>query len=312
MKISKGLYFVLLLCMVFVSCTEKKKLSTTTSGELTVSVDETFSSVINAEEEVFETLYPKAALTMMYKPEAEVLNDFLKDSTTLIILSRELNEEEKEYFKSKKITTRENKIAVDAIALIINKTNTDSTLELSQVREIIRGKIKSWKELDVNTKLGNKNITLVFDNKNSSTVRYITEMVGLKEINSPSVYALKSNSEVIDYVSKTPNALGVIGVNWISDSDDSTAVSFKKNINVVGIKGDPGDKGDDYYYQPYQAYIATQQYPLIRNVYSISREPRTGLATGFASFLASDRGQKIILKSGLLPANAPIRIIQLK
>ena len=68
--------------------------------------------------------------------------------------------------------------------------------------------------------------------------------------------------------------------------------------------------GDDYFYQPYQAYLATKQYSLIRSVYTISREPRAGLATGFASFIMSDKGQKIFLKAGLMPANAPVRIIQ--
>jgi phosphate transport system substrate-binding protein len=55
--------------------------------------------------------------------------------------------------------------------------------------------------------------------------------------------------------------------------------------------------------------LATKQYALIRSVYTISREPRAGLATGFASFISSDKGQKIFLKAGLLPASAPIRII---
>ncbi len=305
--------FAILAVMIVGACNNNdkdgKKLSTTTSGEVNVVVDETFRSIIEAEKEVFETIYPKAKLHIRYISEMEAFNEFLADSASLIITSRELNEEELNYFKSIPITTQTNKFAVDAIAMIVNKNNADTTFELSQVREIIRGNISNWNQL--NPKNNKGDIQVVFDHANSSTVRYMAEMVGQKTIEGKNIYALNSNEEVLNYVGENDKALGIIGINWISDTDDSVTVKFKENIYVVGIKGDPADKGDDYYYQPYQAYIATQQYPLTRNVYSISREPRTGLATGFVTFLSSERGQRIVLKSGLLPAKTPIRVIQL-
>jgi phosphate transport system substrate-binding protein len=64
--------------------------------------------------------------------------------------------------------------------------------------------------------------------------------------------------------------------------------------------------------KPFQAYVALKQYPLWRNVQITLREPRVGLGTGFASFVASDSGQRIVLKSGLVPATAPVRIVELK
>ena len=62
-------------------------------------------------------------------------------------------------------------------------------------------------------------------------------------------------------------------------------------------------------YKPYQAYVAQGLYPYTRKVYIISREARTGLGTGFSSFVAGDVGQKIILKMGVLPASMPVRIV---
>jgi phosphate transport system substrate-binding protein len=291
------------------SCSHKdkdgKELSTTTSGSVSIVVDETLMPIVDSEEQVFETIYPKANLEITYLPEAEAIARFLNDSAQLIILPRELNDDEKAFFKERKLSMpRANKIATDAIALIINKNNTDTTLEISQVRDIIRGKIQNWKQLDAKSNLADINI--VYDNPNSSTVKYMIDLVGQKDIKG---YALKTNKDVISYVGQNKNALGIIGINWISDLDDSSTTFFKQNINVIGIKEDAMDEGSDYFYQPYQAYLATKQYALIRSVYTISREPRAGLATGFASFVAGDKGQKIILKAGLLPANAPIRII---
>jgi phosphate transport system substrate-binding protein len=64
------------------------------------------------------------------------------------------------------------------------------------------------------------------------------------------------------------------------------------------------------YYKPYQAYIALKNYPLTRDVMIINREGRNGLGTGFASFVAGDKGQRMIRLMGLLPATMPVRIIQ--
>ncbi len=292
-----------------IACTEHDKngkvLNTTTSGDVRIAADETLMPIIDSQEQVFESIYPKADVQIAYLPESDVVNLFLNDSVQMIVLPRELNDMEKEQFAKLKITPRSNKIATDAIALIINKANKDTTLELADVREIIRGNKTQWNQLDNKSTIGA--IDIVFDNSKSSTVQYMINLVGKKDING---YALKSNEEVINYVGKNKGAIGIIGLNWISDRDDSSTIYFKQNVNIIGIKGDPGDLGDDYYYQPYQAYLATKQYALIRSVYTISREPRAGLATGFSSFIASDKGQKIFLKAGLLPANAPIRIIQ--
>lgn len=308
MKVNATYLLTLALSIGLLACTEVDKngkvLSTTTSGDVKIASDETLLPVIDSQEQVFETIYPKANISIQYQPEIDVVNLFLQDSVQLIVLPRELNEQEMSVFKAKKIVPRTNKIATDAVALIINKANTDTTLELAQVREIIRGNITKWNQLDKNSSIGDINI--VFDNTKSSTIQYMVNLVGKKEIKG---YALKTNEEVIEYVGKNKGAVGIIGLNWISDRDDSSTIYFKKHINVIGIKGDPGDLGDDYYYQPYQAYLATKQYALIRSVYTICREPRSGLATGFASFISGDKGQKIILKAGLLPANAPIRII---
>lgn len=297
------------LSLMMFSCSHKdkdgKELSTTTSGFVSIVADETLMPIVDSEEQVFETIYPKANLEITYLPEAEAIAYFLNDSAQLIILPRELYDNEKAFFKERKLSMpRANKIATDAIALIINKNNTDTTLEISQVRDILRGKIQNWKQLDAKSNLADINI--VYDNPNSSTVNYMINLVGQKNIKG---YALKTNKDVINYVGENKNALGIIGINWISDLDDSSTTFFKQNINVIGIKEDAMDEGSDYFYQPYQAYLATKQYALIRSVYTISREPRAGLATGFASFVSGDKGQKIILKAGLLPANAPIRII---
>jgi phosphate transport system substrate-binding protein len=70
-------------------------------------------------------------------------------------------------------------------------------------------------------------------------------------------------------------------------------------------------RGDSEAYQPYQAYVAQNLYPLIREVVIVSREARTGLGSGFFTYVANDKGQRVVLKAGLVPATMPVRIVEI-
>jgi phosphate transport system substrate-binding protein len=280
---------------------------TTTYGEISITVDETFAPVIESEVDTFEKIYKYAKIHVRYKPEAEVMNDLLADSSRFVIIPRKLNAEEKEYFKKIELVPKETKIFYDAIAVIVNNANKDTSLTFQTFKDIISGKIKSWKE--VNKKSGLSDIQVIYDNPNSSTVRFVKERIGSQL--SKNSYAVKNNPAVINYVSKNKNAIGLIGVNWVSDRDDTLSLSFLKSIKVVGLTSDLPNVDPYEYYQPYQAYIAQKFYPLYREVYIISREARAGLGTGLSAFIAAEKGQRIFLKSGLVPATMPIRLVEI-
>ena len=65
-------------------------------------------------------------------------------------------------------------------------------------------------------------------------------------------------------------------------------------------------------YKPYQAYLFYGNYPLSRSIYIILNDPRGSLPSTITNFMTSDRGQRIILKAGLVPATQPIRIVSVK
>ncbi|ARS36656.1 PstS family phosphate ABC transporter substrate-binding protein [Pontibacter actiniarum] len=283
--------------------------NTPTSGDINISVDESFQPIIDSEVDTFEGIYKYANIDAAYKPEGEVVKDLLNDSTNIAILSRELTAEEKAVFDKQKRIPRVTKIAIDAVALITNRQNPDSLLTMEEVKKIFNGQVKSWKELDEDSDLGD--ITIVFDNNNSSTARYVRDSLITGNKLPENTFASNSHKALIDYVEQNKNAIGVIGVNWISDFDDSTAINFLNRIKVLGISEDPAPISTESYYQPYQAYIAQQAYPLRRYLYIISTEGRAGLGTGFAAYVAGDKGQRLILKSGLVPATMPVRVVGL-
>ncbi|MDR0872570.1 MAG: substrate-binding domain-containing protein [Prevotellaceae bacterium] len=302
------------LAALFFSCgsnTQQQNLSTLTSGQVTISVDESFEPIINQEIAVFENRYIEAEISAIYTPEVEAIDLLLKDSVQLAIATRKLTEaEKKKLLDEKKLVVREVKIATDGIAIITNLKNSDTIISVPQLQQIMTGEVTKWSEVYPQSKLGN--IVLVFDNQHSSSVRFAVDSICREKPLSKKLYAQKTNEEVIEYVAKTPNAIGVIGVSWLGNKSDSTRLSFINNVKLMSVSRNSSNAYNTY--QPFQAYLALKQYPLTRDIYAILTEPRNGLASGFLSFISHNDGQLVILKAGIVPAlaNVNVRSVNIK
>jgi phosphate transport system substrate-binding protein len=299
-------------CLLFAACAPKSTsdtyTDTATTGKIAIAVDETFQPIIEAELPVFHAIYKYASIQPRYLPENAAINLLLHDSVRLAIISRPLSAKEMNYFHSKKFFPKEIPVAIDGIAIVVNPSNPDTLFSVSQLRKIMLGEITDWKQLNPKTKLGT--IKVVFDNPNSSTVRFVVDSITKTGKLGNQLSAMLYNLDVVDFISGNANAIGLIGVSWISDSRDPKSLSFLNKVKVAAISTEdvPTTKNS---FQPFQAYIATGKYPLTRFVYMILTEPRVGLGNGFTSFVASDKGQRIILKTGILPYIEPVRIVHI-
>jgi phosphate transport system substrate-binding protein len=305
---SGGLFFLLF----FSSCgggTNSSAADTPTSGKSKVCIDDSYRLLMDAEIYAFEAIYTNAHLDTMYKSEADVIRDFMNDSVPLIVIGRKLTTEQEQALNAQNYVPKTTKIAYDAVAFIVNKDNPDTSLFYQKVKEIFQGKITKWNQINPKSKL--TELKVVFDNFKSGNPRYFREKFGIDSLPS-TCYALKTNAEVINFVENNKNAIGVISVNWISDKQDTVSNNFLKRIKVagIGIEGDndPATK----FYRPYQAYIAEELYPFTRAVYCINRQPYRGLAYGLSSFIGGEKGQRIVLRSGMVPAAMPVRIVEIK
>jgi len=281
---------------------------TPTRGNITIIADESFQPLIETEVYTFTHLYTGAKIKPVYKPEYDVINDFMNDSVKVIVTSRKLSDYQIQTLRDTQIVARTTTFAHDAIAIITHPDNQDTLLKYNTVRDIFLGKLKSWKDINQNSKLGDLNI--IFDNKKSANIRYFKELFNIKDSLSKNFYAVNSNEEVVNYVSRNPNSLGLISVNWISDRDDSTSMSFINKVNVVAVSQQFINDGT--FYRPHQGSIYEKSYPFVREIYLISRETFSGLGSGFINWACGELGQKIVLKSGLVPATMPIRLVQIK
>lgn len=290
--------------------TKDEEVDTSSSGSITISCDESLKPIIEAEEAVFEQLYPNAHLTIVYTSEIDAMRMVMQDSARLAVLTRTMNKDEEEQLKSQKISrSRSTKIALDAIGFILHPKSKDTLFTVNQIKGILDGSITNWNQL--NPKSASRPIQVVFDSPKSGAIRMLKDSLGIKSELSKNCFALKTNPEVMNHVEQNPNSIGIIGVSWISDPDDTLVRYFLKKVKVADIQPKE-ERVKALTWKPIQGNIHLRQYPFWREVFMVSREARTGLGTGFVAFVSGDQGQRIILKAGLVPAKAPVRTVELK
>ncbi|WP_309612473.1 substrate-binding domain-containing protein [Flavobacterium sp.] len=295
-KLTKTLVGFALLTLLFVfSCQKKNEvIDTITEGKATIYVDESILPIVEDEAAVFEAEYD-AKLHLVSKSENEIINDLFNDTARIVILTRTLTAKELKAFQSKKITPRIAPFATDAVAFIKSKTTNDTLIALKDVIDFVNGKVVP-------------NIKgLVFDNANSSTARYISDISGVQVNNQKNVFSFKTNEEVLKYVAKNKDMVGVIGMNWIFQPPLDLQETVD-NVNVLSVK----DMNKSEYFFPTQDNLAQGKYPLARRLYIVNCQGYAGLGMGFKSFLTGERGQRIILKSGLVPERIPARKISIR
>lgn len=312
--IISGIAEILLFCGICLlsSCGGAPKSTDTdtpTSGKFKVGYDDSYSLLMDAELYTFQSLYPYAKIDTMCRNETDVINAFMKDSVSLMIISRKLSKDEETQLNARQIYPKTTKIAYDAVAFIMNRDNPDSTLFFDQVKSIFEGKTKTWKEINPKSKLND--IKIVFDNYKSCNTRYFREKFNLSKL--PDVcFAVRDNAEVISFVEKNKSAIGVISVNWVSDKNDTISHAFLSRIKVVGISGPGSADPNGNFYTPHPGYIAEGFYPFTREVFCINRQAYMGLAYGISSFVAGEKGQLIVLHSGMVPAAMPVRLVEVR
>jgi len=269
-------------------------------GTIYVSADESFKPVIDEMVQVYELRHSAAHIIVNYKPEAECLRDMLVDSIRVIIATRTYDEGEKSLIvDSMKKAPHSMTVARDGIAVVLHPSAKDSLFHMSEIRQILTGKYK-------------EKLIPVFDGvKATSTVRFIIDSVLRGDSLSSTAVAARSSEGVIDYVSRTPMAVGFIGVSWIGNPEDSSQLSFLKKVRVAALESNdiPGA-----FVKAYQANIYIKRYPMVRDLVYIVKENHKGLGTGFVNFMSGEIGQLIFKRAYLAPAqkNFGIRPVRLK
>lgn len=299
-----------------------------TSGTATMVCDNSFENIFQQEVDVFEYQYPDAHILVRYATQAEAFDSLFSLNTRSIVASRDITPEEKNALKAKykkergaNVNVRSAKIAVDAIAFIVNPKNEVDKLTIDELSDILSGSTNEWNQIQPSER---GKIKVILDQSGSSLATYLSDSLLHGQPLGSTVFAAGSVPEVFKAVERNPDAIGVLGVSWISSDMDKADVSreelAKSVLNEEPVAGATLTQrvkvlkvyrpGEARAYKPYQQYIFDGSYPLFRQVYMITTAPTSNVAGGFYSFVTGPIGQKIIMKTGILPAR--VRTIQVE
>ncbi|HEX6334026.1 MAG TPA: substrate-binding domain-containing protein [Flavisolibacter sp.] len=306
---SAGYTFAIIAGLLMSGCETKTESTQSTfdRGVIHVSCDESFRPVIDAQVEVYEASFPETRIKVHYKPEAECLRDFLVDSITMIIATRGFSENERQAIvDSLLVGPQKLTIAYDAIAVIVHPESPDSLFRMSDIRNMLTSEVLTKKK---NKGAGTKKaiIPVLDGGRATSTVRFMIDSVLQGASLGSHVVAAKNSEGVIDYVSRTPNAVGFIGVSWVGNHEDPAQRSFLQKVRIARIEA---RDSADAFVQPVQYLIYTKSYPMLRDLVYVLKERHRGLGHAFANFLKGERGQLIFKRAYLMPALRPFYVRQ--
>lgn len=306
----RKLLFPLLLLLLLVSCgtNPKKANSYLHEDDVKFAADVSFHPILQELSQLYGLRKPESVMLPLYCSEDSAIRLLLADSVRMAISTRPLNDNEKAIVEQHNLPLLQSKIAYDAFALIVNKENPDTVINVNELRKIVQGKITRWEQLEMGSKKGE--LSLVFDASGSSTVRYMKDSLNNGKDLKGNIFAQGSNLKVIQTIKDNPNAIGVVSTDWlrVHQGDTTTLQNFYGLDVRVMLVGKVGKAKADWQ-RPYQYYIATGEYPLVRSVWEITTDPRTrSTMRSFYFFLKENDGQRVINSSSQLLTRNQVQI----
>jgi phosphate transport system substrate-binding protein len=205
--------------------------------------------------------------------------------------SRKLESEEEEKAKKAGKSPHEFMVGFDGLAIYVHKSNPIEEISMQELGEIYRegGKIGKWSEIGVKNIPGGKgdDIVRVSRQNNSGTYHYFREAVlGKKSDYKSGSLDMNGSKDVVELVSKTPNAIGYSGLGY--------ATSGVKIVKVAMKKGEPA-------VIPSIETVLDKSYPIARPLYMYTPGEASAAVKKYLDWIMTDAGQKIVKESGYVP-----------
>jgi len=280
------LFTLLSLCLILFSLSCKKKstrvVDTPQQGTITIQADESFKSVAEALTDRYMALYPETKLELEIKKEDLAFLDLLERKTRVIIMSRDLTDEEKEAYKAKiDLDLQPAPFAADAAVFVVPKDDSRESISVDEIKRMLTD--------------GSKKV--IFDGTNSSNLNFVAQKLYTKT---------NQLQNVIEQLNQFPGYIGVVSLNTLSRPYDPDSESLRNNVKILKVE----DRGKMY--EPTLGNLAEMSYPFTRVLYFLTNEPYFGLGNGFIRFSCTQLGQIVVGKEGLQPYNIFRREVQMR
>ncbi|KAB2881335.1 hypothetical protein F9K33_00910 [bacterium] len=309
MNSSVAKYF--LIAALCLSCRKRDDVSSPTSGKLDVICDESVSSAIETQKTEFEKNYPKARISLKLSTTNYAIGSLLNHDVECIISTRELDSTETDFLIRNDIKVYSQKLALDGIAFIVNAKNPIQEVTLDQISSILTGRNIRWNSVSDATSFPSNidEVRLVIDGRKSGNYYLLKHQV----LNDESMTAaaeiipgdsmVSSSERILNYVVSHRDAIGYVSTAWLGNNPKFTKVADQ--IKVLRLAATDYQKA----VAPIPGYVYRGDYPLRRFIYIMHRQDHIGLAAGFTAYMTGNEGQRMFLRSNLVPAMNPVRLV---
>ena len=274
------------------------------SGSLSSVGSDTLANLMTLWAEEFKRLYPNVTVQIQAAGSATAPPALTEGTATVGPMSRMMKSEEVEAFEAKhgyKPTAIP--VAVDALAIFVNKDNQLTSISIPQVDAIYSATracghdsdISQWSDLGLSGDLGSQRIQLFGRNSASGTYGYFKESALCKGDFKSSVNEQPGSASVVQGVTKSLNGIGYSGIGYKTSSVKALPLSRKDGGEAI---------------EPTPENAVSGKYPLARYLYVYvnkhPNEPLAPLEKEFILMVLSKTGQAVVVKDGYVSLPAKV------
>lgn len=271
------------------------------SGTIKSIGSDTLNNLMTLWAEGFKSLYPGVKVEIEGKGSSTAPPALVAGTAHFGPMSREMKAKEIEEFEKKfGYKPTRVRVAVDSLAVFVNKDNPVECLSLQQVDAIFsktrlggaKKDISLWGDLGLRGEWSSKPISLYGRNSASGTYGYFKEVALFGGDFKDTVKEQPGSSSVVQAVATDRYSIGYSGIGYKTPDVKAVPLAFKEGEKCVEAKGENAYSGD---------------YPLARFLYIyLNHKPGSKLdplRAEFIKYVLSKQGQQITIKDGYYPVS---------
>ena len=271
------------------------------AGNLNSIGSDTLNNMMTFWAEGFRKKYPNVNIQIEGKGSSTAPPALIEGTSQLGPMSRKMKNKEAHKFESKfgyKPTAIG--VALDSLAVFLNKDNPINGLSLQQVDAIFSknqkgglSNVTTWGQLGLTGSWANKPISIYGRNSASGTYGYFKKKALFKGDYKDTVKEQPGSASVVLGVTEDTVGIGYSGIGYKTSG-----------VKAIAL----GKKDGDTQYEPNYKNVLAGKYPLGRLLYiyvaKAPNQPLPTLVKEFLKYALSKEGQKIVVKDGYLPLTA--------
>ncbi|WP_448218746.1 PstS family phosphate ABC transporter substrate-binding protein [Endozoicomonas sp. 2B-B] len=274
------------------------------SGNLSSVGSDTLANLMTLWAEDFKREYPNVNVQIQAAGSSTAPPALTEGTSNIGPMSRKMKDKELEAFEKKhgyKPTAVP--VAIDALAVFVNKDNPIKGLTMAQVDAIFSSTRKCGDDKDISTwgaagldgAWKNRSIQLYGRNSVSGTYGYFKKKALCKGDFRNNVNEQPGSASVVQSVSASVNGIGYSGIGYQTSS--VRTVPLAKKAGQPFVEATP-------------ANAVNNSYPLSRFLYVyVNKQPNKKLSPlegEFLKMVLSQQGQEVVVKDGYIPLPAKV------